>query len=199
LRGVEQDFAVDSTGFATSRFVRWYSKAHEGVLDNHEWVKAHAMVGVTTGVITSVQISGWTKNDSPYLPALVASTADRFGVREVSADKQYISKANLTAIEAVGALPFIPFRTNNVAPLAGEDSAWARMYFHFAYNREDFLEHYHKRSNVESTFGAIKAKFGSSVRARTDAGQVNEVLAKVLSHNLCVLIRAMLQLGIEAS
>jgi transposase len=74
-------------------------------------------------------------------------------------------------------------------------------YHRFALERETFLQHYqhyHKRSNVESTFGAIKAKFGSAVCAKSDAGQVNEVLAKVLRHNLCVLIRAMLQLGIEA-
>ena len=43
----------------------------------------------------------------------------------------------------------------------------------------------------------MKAKFGSSVRSKSDQGQVNEVLAKVLCHNICVLIRAMHELGIE--
>ena len=27
-------------------------------------------------------------------------------------------------------------------------------------NRDEFLSHYHKRSNVETTFSMIKAKFG---------------------------------------
>ena len=198
LRGVEQDFAVDSTGFATSRFVRWYSKKHEGVQDNHEWVKCHAMVGVTTGVITSVEITNWMANDNPYLPSLVEDTARRFSVREVSADKGYVGRNNTAAIEAVGAMPYIVFKKNNVVTKRDRGSPWERMYHAFAYNRDDFMQHYHKRSNVESTFGAIKAKFGSSVRAKTDAGQMNEVLAKVLCHNICVLIKAMLQLGIEA-
>jgi len=30
LKAVESDFAVDSSGFSTSRFVRWYSKKHGG-------------------------------------------------------------------------------------------------------------------------------------------------------------------------
>jgi hypothetical protein len=36
----------------------------------------------------------------------------------------------------------------------------------------------------------IKAKFGEVVRAKTPVAQVNEVLCKVLCHNLCCLIRS---------
>ena len=57
--------------------------------------------------------------------------------------------------------------------------------------------HYHKRSNVESTFSMIKRKFGDSLRRKTDTAQVNETLAKVLCHNLVVLIHEMYELGIE--
>jgi hypothetical protein len=46
------------------------------------------------------------------------------------------------------------------------------------------------RSIVETVFSMIKGKFGDSVRSKTDVGQVNEVLAKVLCHNICVLIAA---------
>ncbi len=60
-----------------------------------------------------------------------------------------------------------------------------------------FGPHYHKRSSVESAFSMIKAKFGSAVRSKSDQGQVNEVLAKVLWHNICALIQAMHELGIE--
>jgi transposase len=71
------------------------------------------------------------------------------------------------------------------------------MYYVFMFNRQLFSEHYHKRSNVESVFSMMKGKFGDSVRSKSDEGQVNEVLAKVLCHNICVLIRAMHELGIE--
>ena len=43
----------------------------------------------------------------------------------------------------------------------------------------------------------IKGKFGDSVRSKSDGGQVNEVLCKVICHNLCVVIQCMFELGIE--
>ena len=44
----------------------------------------------------------------------------------------------------------------------------------------------------------IKAKFGDAVLSKSDTGQMNEVLAKVLAHNICVVIGAIHELGIEA-
>jgi len=70
------------------------------------------------------------------------------------------------------------------------------MFGYFMYRREEFLAHYHKRSNVESTFSAIKRKFGDSLRSKTETAQVNETMAKVLCHNLVVLIHEMYELGI---
>jgi hypothetical protein len=43
----------------------------------------------------------------------------------------------------------------------------------------------------------MKGKFGDAVRAKSDVGQVNEVLAKVLCNNMCVLTRAARDLGVE--
>ena len=67
------------------------------------------------------------------------------------------------------------------------------------FNREQFAAHYHKRSNVESTFSMIKAKFRDHVRSKTDVAMKNEVLCKVLCHNICCVIGAMHELGIEAA
>ena len=71
------------------------------------------------------------------------------------------------------------------------------MWHFYNFNRECFLTHYHKRSNVETTFSMIKAKFGGSVRAKTPTAQVNEVLCKVLCHNICCLIQSIFELGLE--
>jgi hypothetical protein len=43
----------------------------------------------------------------------------------------------------------------------------------------------------------IKSKFGDAVRSKTDVAAKNEVLCKVLAHNICCLISAMYELGIE--
>ena len=45
----------------------------------------------------------------------------------------------------------------------------------------------------------IKMKFGANVRAKTPIAQVNEVLCKILCHNICVLIQSVVELGIEAT
>ena len=59
------------------------------------------------------------------------------------------------------------------------------------------MAHYQKRSNVESTFSAIKRKFGHDVRSKCDFAMVNEVLCNILCHNICVLIQEQCELGIE--
>ena len=70
------------------------------------------------------------------------------------------------------------------------------MYHLFTLNEAEFNRHYHKRSNVETIFHMLKAKFGDVIRARTPVAQVNEALMKVLCHNVCVLIHAMYTLGL---
>ena len=42
----------------------------------------------------------------------------------------------------------------------------------------------------------MKRKFGDFVRSKTDVAMVNEVLCKVLCHNIAVLIHEMYELGI---
>jgi hypothetical protein len=60
-----------------------------------------------------------------------------------------------------------------------------------------FLAHYNKRNNVETVFSMIKANSGDYVRGRDERAQVNEALAKVLCHNLCVLIQSIYELGLD--
>ena len=67
---------------------------------------------------------------------------------------------------------------------------------YFQFNQEEYMDRYHKRSNVESTFSAVKRKFGDSVMSRNDAGMVNEVLCRFLCHNLTCLIQEQETLGI---
>ena len=122
-------------------------------------------------------------------------TARNFHMVGVSTDKAYLSHKNLVAIEAVNGVPFIPFKSTTVATT--EDPAWGRMYHYFMLKREDFLSHYHRRSNVETVFSMCKVKFGDSVRSKSDTGIVNEVLCKVLCHNIWLLIQAIHELGVE--
>jgi hypothetical protein len=74
---------------------------------------------------------------------------------------------------------------------------WDRLYHFYSLHRETFLQHYHRRSLIESTFWMVKAKFEDALRSKSDTAQVNELLCKILCHNLCVLIQSFYELGIE--
>ena len=194
LKAVETDFAVDSSGFSCSRFVRWFDHKYGEVREQHDWVKVHLMCGVRTNVVTAVEIRDRHAADTKSLPYLVDMTAENFALREVSADKAYASARNYDAIDRHGATPFVAFKSNHT----GRGSRlWEKMFHHFSLKREDFLSHYHKRSNVESTFSMIKAKFRDHVRSKTPVAMVNEVLCKIICHNICVLIQETHELGID--
>jgi transposase len=194
LRSVETEFAADSSGFVTSRFIRWFDHKYGQVREQHDWVKCHIMCGVKTNIVTAVEIHDRNANDSPLLPALVNATAQNFQMLEVSADKGYASKANVQAIAEAGAIPFIAFASHHRGNGGG---LWQLMYHYFQFKRTEYLQHYHKRSNVESTFSMMKRKFGDGLRSKTDVAMVNETLCKVLCHNLVVLIHEIYELGIE--
>jgi hypothetical protein len=162
------------------------------------------MTGVRTNVVTSVEITDYRGADYSQFPALVATTAENFELRDVTADKAYLGKSNLQVVADAGGTPYIPFKKTpaihavaNRQPLPWAP-AWTKMYHQFAYQRDTFLAHYHQRSNVECTFSMIKRKFGDSLRSKSDIGQFNEVLCKVVAHNLCCLIAAIHELGLTA-
>ncbi len=71
-----------------------------------------------------------------------------------------------------------------------------KAFHYFQFHQEEYMAKYHKRSNVESTFSAIKRKFGNSVLSKTDTAMTNEVLCKILCHNLTCLIQEQETLGI---
>jgi transposase len=195
LRTVETTFAPDSTGFSTSRFVRWFDEKYGVEKSGREWVKAHAICGVKTNIVTDVRILDKNAADSPQFKPMVEETAKNFTVKEVPADKAYLSHDNLELVESLGGTAFVPFKSNSVSGVEG--SLWEKMFHYFQFRREDFLKHYHARSLIESTFAMCKAKFRDSVRSKTDTAMKNEVLCKFLCHNLCVVHQSHIELGIE--
>ena len=115
LRTVEDDFAADATGIATKNYVRWFDHKWGKERREQQWVKLHMMIGVKTQIITGAEVTPGTMNDSPFLPAMIETTAKNFKMSEVSADKGYLSRENFRAIVNAGAEPFIPFKPTSRA------------------------------------------------------------------------------------
>ncbi len=193
LSGIETKFAVDSSGFSTSRFTRWHDVKY-GNRVKQDWIKCHIMCGVETHIVTAVEIAEMYTNDTLMLAPMVRTTAENFRIAEVSADKAYGSLANTDAITQAGGKPFIAFKGSATGAAGG---TFEQMYHYFMFKRDAYLAHYHKRSNVESAFSMMKRKFGDSVRSKGYTAGVNETLCKILCHNLVVLIHEMYELGID--
>jgi transposase len=200
LASIEKDFAVDSTGLTTSRFYQWYFAKYgdrERVINRQEFLKLHAIVGTENHIITGVEISNWLGHDTNYFPQLVDKTAVNFEVREVSADKAYSSEKNMNAVLKHGGMPYIAFKKSATLGGTRAGKTWRNMFAYYSLNSDDFLAHYHKRSNSESAFSMIKAKFGDTLRCKTDTALTNEALAKVVCHNICCLISSYHELGLK--
>lgn len=200
LAGIERlaggQYAQDSTGFPTVSYERWFDEKHGKLRSQHTWVKLHLMVGTVTHVVTGVKVSG--EGDCPVLPETLAQTRVYHRVQEVSADKAYLAKYNLAAIAEGGAEPYIPFKTGSLG-MESSSAHWRKMWCLFQLKAEEFQHSYHRRSNVESAIGSIKAKCGGVVRSKTAAAQCNEVLCKVLLHNLACVVHAIEKYGIGVS
>jgi hypothetical protein len=209
LASIERDFAVDSSGFSTGIYQKWvnakyptralFGDTRTQPIEKRDWVKAHICCGVKTNIVTSIEISDAHAGDSPYFKPLVERTAQNFTMSEVSGDKAYCSTKNMQVALNANAMPYLAFKVNSTghSKRNKQPALWKQMYHYFSYNQEKFMQSYHKRSNVETTFHMIKAKFGDRLRSKTRTAQINEALCKVLCHNIVVLISAMHELNLK--
>lgn len=195
LKDFETTFAVDASGLSSAFYSRWLDERvdHKRL---HDWIKINVICGVKSNIITAIIVTDGTSHESPHFPELVRQTAEHFRVKEVTADKGYSGRANMEAAFDVGAIPYIAFKSNATGYSRGS-SAWRKMFHYFHLHKEDFLQRYHQRSNVESTFSALKRKFSTKLMLKNEVGQLNEALAMVLCHNICVLIRESYENGIS--
>ena len=198
LRDIEDSFSIDSSGFSTSVFARWFDFKHRLEKESRLYRKCHITIGTKTNIVTSIIITkqdGANSADVTQFKELLTKTAINFRVKEISADMAYLSRNNLETAIRVGAMPYVPFKSNTTGGNNG--LIWRKLYLYFKENPQDFYERYHKRSNVESTFSMIKRKFGSSLMTKKYTANVNEILCKVICHNLCCLISAYYELNVE--
>jgi transposase len=195
LRSIETVFAPDSTGFSSCRFDKWFDEKYGEMKSGRAWVKAHAVCGVKTNIVTALEVGEQYSGDAPEFKGLMATTLENFKLNYVAADKGYLSNENLEMIHGRNGEIYIPFKSNSTA---GEpQSIWEKMFLFYNLHREEFLKKYHQRSNIESTFSMVKAKFDDSVRSKSDVAMKNEVYCKFLAHNLCVVHQSMIELGID--
>lgn len=204
LRSVESTFAVDSTGFGTTQYYRHFTAKYGGQeIESHDWLKLHALIGTTTNVIAAASVTDRNANDSPQFAPLMQVGAQSFDINIVTADKAYGSRSNVALAAHLGASPYIALKSNAQASASRafnsttrDSIAWRWLWHTYNLHRDDFLARYHARSNAESTFSSMKRVFGDTLRSKTRVAQTNELLLKVIVHNIVCLIHSMMELDV---
>ena len=190
-------FSVDSTGFSTSSFGRWYDHYNGKRLNRRDFLKCHALIENKSNVVVNVIITEATASDSPRFEKLVTETNKEFQIEELSADMAYSSKKNLELVFKIGATPYIPFK-KNVSGRKHGSLIWIKTYEFFKKQPQKFYEKYHKRSNSETSFSMIKVKLGSNLKTKNFTSQQNEILLKLIVHNCFCLIHEFYEKNIES-
>ena len=133
------------------------------------------------------------------MPYLLTTTSRHFNIESVFADGGYLSEDNIHAAMSMGATLYLPFRTNSIYhnPKREKGRLWNQLLQYFREHNEEFLERYHKRSNIESVNGSMKALFSNVTRNKTGTSRVNEVLCKAICHNLVRLVHASYTDGVK--
>ena len=203
---LETCFAPDSTGVQTTSFGAWREARH-GERREHVWLKAHALVGLSTHVIVRMIVTDKDGSDYKQFEQLLRGAAERgVVINEVCADKAYSGRSNYLLAEKMGFDLWAPFKSNDsprpTTKRADEwgnrasSRRWTQAFHFFQLHRPEFEPKYHRRSNIEATFSALKRKFGESVRSKSRVAQVNEILAKAIGYNLTVLVGEIYEHGI---
>ena len=195
LAAIETSFSVDSTGFGTREKKRWLDVKYGNAEDWHDWVKAHVICGNRTQIVVSALVSPAYAHDGPFFMPLVEKAAKYFKLEEVLADAAYSDRKNLEFVESKNARPFIAFKGNAVS--GNKSETWNKLLHYYSFHQDEFHERYRHRSNVESAFAAIKNNFGERLKSRDACGQINELLLKLVCHNLCILVKSMFDLNID--
>lgn len=201
LRNIEHTWLADSSGFRTNSYSQYCQEKHGKSRENN-WLKMHIVCGQKTNVISSVKITkshGVGSGDCPqFIPMMEQTHQAGFTIGTAMADKAYLSRENYSLIDSFCGEALIPFKNNSTGKPRGKGQIWRKMFNYFQLNQEEFMQRYFARNNVETTFHMIKSKLGDSIKSKNFVAQKNELLCKVLAHNIMVLIQEVHELGITA-
>lgn len=199
LIAFENNFSIDASGLSATGSFTWLHAKHTEprLIEKQDWLKIHCCVGNLTNIITAVEVTEKYDHDTNQFKPLVEKTTTNFEMKEVSGDAAYLSKDNMQTAIDNGAYPYIAWKSNSKITEKEGNELWNKLFHYFSLNKEKFLERYHQRSNSETAFSMIKAKFSDRLRSKNRTAQKNEALCKILCHNLCCLIQSIYEFGLK--
>jgi len=197
LGTLEVSASADASGMSVQYGRRRWVEVRDQHQLHKDYKKLHIISGAKTNMVYAVHVTDGRKHESPILKRLIKDIKGKFSFREFSADSGYLSRKNVDLIASNGMEPYIMPKKNTRSLNKGSSGAWGKMIWFALTNPDLFKFFYHKRSNVEATFGMIKKRFGYEVRSKSLVGQTNEILTKIICHNIVVLSRALLEFSLN--
>lgn len=195
---IETQYAPDASGISNLYKNKKWVEVRLEKQEHKTFSKLHILSGTLTNVIVSAKVTEGTKHESPFLKELINDASKRFPMKEVSADSGYLSRKNCDIISAAGAIPFILPKKNVRSLNRGDsDGTWGKMIRLWKNHQMLFASHYHRRSNVESTFAMLKKRWMDYCRCKLPTTLENEILCKIVCHNSVVLSHALLNYDIQ--
>lgn len=191
---VEDILGVDSTGFSVSQYDRWVDDRNMP-RTKQRYMKAHAMMGMRTHIVTAVRVLDQNSADCPQFEPLLEKTKRYYPIKTVVADKAYLSHAHFNLVAGYGGAAFLQFKVNSTPGLMG--SVWEKMFLRYRLCNDIYRKVYNQRSNAEAVFSAIKRKHMGRVRSTNEVAKKNDILCKFLVHNICQVHQSHIVLGIE--
>jgi len=186
----EHYFAIDGSGFRIACGKKRYNEIRTDRKAKSGYVGIHIIAGVKSKIIPYAIVSEGHIHDNNFFKPLVLGANKMFKIKEIYADKGYLSNANANFCYSLNIKDYIKIKDNTILDKF-EDSVWNNSIKRYLEDVQKGAERrFSLRANVECAFHMIKTVFSDVLRCKTHTGRVNEVLARIVCHNIRCLVLA---------
>ena len=178
----EEIAATDGTGHGRSKGKTW-SGDRSNPMKYREYDMAHYLVGTKTNVILAARITRGTWHDSRQFKPLLDLEIPGTNLRAITADPGYISRDNYDLVEEMGFTPYIKPKNNAVFRPHPKNAYEKAVMFATRFPKR-WHNTYRYRTKAECAIHSVKATFGDIIRGRHRTSRRNQVLCRVIVHNM---------------
>lgn len=140
-------------------------------------MNARHSLDTKTHIVLVARATGENGTDAPPLhPQSPAATAVGIEIAQVVADQACLVRENMEGAAELGPDPFVPFKPSST-PKSGRSHPRRQKYLELQLRPEEFNEHYHDQTNMESTISTIDVEHGERLLYKDPITRINELLA----------------------
>ena len=176
------NLSIDSTGFSLDASSYHYSSRIRRMEKNRSYVKTTLAIDTNTQCVAAAKIRLKRRHDTVDAVPILNKSRHLGRIQTVVADRGYDSEELMQYIEhEIRARPIIALKHMNKPLKRTKGEIRKRLKKAFPQGE------YRQRSKSETVNSTIKRRYESTIRARKNHTQRQEVLLKILTHNLILL------------